>query len=156
MSIRNWGRLGFDTFGLNYIEYSIRYISHRDKYPSQNFCLRHIENIGRIDSRSSTSPFTSLNTVLYYISVIKLEASPMSKKNLRRINTLVSAQTLYHLENMRSFCGFNDIGRVIDKLVREKQIELNEGVRNHALGTFCCYPIYARTAHRSCIGQIYL
>lgn len=56
----------------------------------------------------------------------------MSKKNRRRINTLVSAQTLYHLEQMRSFCGFNDIGRVIDKLVREKQIELNEGVRNHA------------------------
>ena len=56
----------------------------------------------------------------------------MSKKNRRRINTLVSAQTLYHLENMRQFCGFTDIGRVIDKLVREKQIELNEGVRNHA------------------------
>lgn len=56
----------------------------------------------------------------------------MSKKNRRRISTLVSAQTLYHLENMRAFCGFEDIGRVIDKLVREKQIELNEGVRNHA------------------------
>lgn len=56
----------------------------------------------------------------------------MSKKNRRRISTLVSAQTLYHLENMRQFCEFNDIGRVIDKLVREKQIELNEGVRNHA------------------------
>ena len=55
----------------------------------------------------------------------------MSKKNRRRINTLVSAQTLYHLENMRQFCGFADIGRVIDKLVREKQIELNEGVRNN-------------------------
>lgn len=56
----------------------------------------------------------------------------MSKKNHRRISALVSAQTLYHLEHMRQFCGFNDIGRVIDKLVREKQIELNEGVRNHA------------------------
>lgn len=56
----------------------------------------------------------------------------MSKKNRRRISTLVSSQTLYHLENMRQFCGFNDIGRVIDKLVREKQIELNEGVRNNA------------------------
>ena len=56
----------------------------------------------------------------------------MSKKNCRRISTLVSAQTLYHLENMKQFCGFSDIGRVIDKLVREKQIELNRGVRNHA------------------------
>ena len=58
----------------------------------------------------------------------------MSNKNRRRIRTLVSAQTLYHLENMRQFCGFNDIGRVIDKLVREKQIELNEGVRNRGEG----------------------
>ena len=56
----------------------------------------------------------------------------MSKKNRRRISALVTPQTLYHLENMRQFCGYNDIGRVIDKLVREKQIELNEGVRNNA------------------------
>ena len=54
----------------------------------------------------------------------------MSKKNRRRISTLVSAQTLYHLENMRQFSGYNDIGHVIDKLVREKQISLNEGVRH--------------------------
>lgn len=56
----------------------------------------------------------------------------MSKKNMRRISTLISAQTLYHLENMRRFCGYDDIGRVIDKLVREKQIQLNEEVRNYA------------------------
>ena len=55
----------------------------------------------------------------------------MSKKNRRRISTLVSAQTLYHLENMRQFCGYNDIGRVIDKLVREKRQEMNEGVRSY-------------------------
>ena len=55
----------------------------------------------------------------------------MSKKNHRRITALVSSQTLYHLEEMRQFCGFNDIGRVIDKLVREKQVELREGVRNY-------------------------
>lgn len=56
----------------------------------------------------------------------------MSKKNRRRISTLISAQTLYHLENMRQFCGYNDIGRVIDKLVREKRERMNEGVRNNA------------------------
>lgn len=61
-----------------------------------------------------------------------MKVRDMSKKNRRRISTLVSAQTLYHLENMRLFCGFADIGRVIDKLVREKQIEMNEGVRNNA------------------------
>lgn len=62
----------------------------------------------------------------------------MSKKNRRRITTLVSAQTLYHLENMRQFCGYTDIGRVIDKLVREKQVELKEGVRSHA-GSKCTH-----------------
>ena len=56
----------------------------------------------------------------------------MSKKNRRRISTLVSAQTFYHLENMRQFCGYHDIGRVIDKLVREKRERMNEGVRNNA------------------------
>lgn len=56
----------------------------------------------------------------------------MSKKNRRRISILVSSQTLYHLENMRQFCGYTNIGHVIDKLVREKQISINEGVRNHA------------------------
>ena len=56
----------------------------------------------------------------------------MSKKNRRRISTLISAQTFYHLENMRQFCGYNDIGRVIDKLVREKRERMNEGVRNNA------------------------
>lgn len=49
----------------------------------------------------------------------------MSKKNFRRISTLVSAQTLYHLESMRRFHKYKDIGQVIDKLVREKQISLS-------------------------------
>lgn len=46
----------------------------------------------------------------------------MSKKNLRRIHTTVSTQTLFHLENMRKFCEYKDIGQVIDKLVREKRL----------------------------------
>lgn len=46
----------------------------------------------------------------------------MPKKNLRRISTTVSSQTLYHLENMRRLCGYKDIGQVIDKLVREKRV----------------------------------
>lgn len=56
----------------------------------------------------------------------------MSKKNRRRVSVLITAQTLYHLENMSRYCGYNDLGKVIDKLVREKQIELNEGVRKYA------------------------
>lgn len=58
----------------------------------------------------------------------------MPKKNRRRISVLVSSQTLYHLENMRQFCKYDDLGKVIDKLVREKQISINEGVRNYATG----------------------
>ena len=46
----------------------------------------------------------------------------MSNRNLRRIHTTVSSQTLFHLENMRKFNGYKDIGQVIDKLVREKRI----------------------------------
>ena len=55
----------------------------------------------------------------------------MSKKNFRRISTLVSAQTLYHLENMRRFYKYKDIGQVIDKLVREKQISLSRIYREY-------------------------
>ena len=56
----------------------------------------------------------------------------MSKNNRRRVSILVSSQTLYHLENMAQFCGHKDLGRVVDKLVREKRLDQNEGVRNHA------------------------
>ena len=56
----------------------------------------------------------------------------MSKKNRRRISILVSSQTLFHLENMAQFCGHKDLGRVVDKLVREKRLDQNEGVRNYA------------------------
>ncbi len=62
----------------------------------------------------------------------------MPKYNRRRVSVLLSTQTLYHLENMAQFCGHKDLGRVIDKLVREKRLDqhesINEGVRNHATG----------------------
>lgn len=43
-----------------------------------------------------------------------------NKKNLRRINAVVTAQTLGHLEAMAAANGWSekDLGRVIDKLVR--------------------------------------
>lgn len=42
------------------------------------------------------------------------------KKNLRRINIVVTAQTLGHLEAMAAACGWGekDLGRVVDKLMR--------------------------------------
>ena len=55
----------------------------------------------------------------------------MSKSNRRRVSILVSSQTLYHLQRMAQFCEHGDIGRVVDKLVREKRLDQNEGVRNY-------------------------
>lgn len=48
----------------------------------------------------------------------------MEKKNLRKIHCNVTAQTLYHLEHMAAAMGTNNIGRVIDKLTREKMIAI--------------------------------
>ena len=45
------------------------------------------------------------------------------KKNLRRTSVVITAQTLYNLEKMAAACGYKDIGRVIDKLTREKMLE---------------------------------
>lgn len=52
------------------------------------------------------------------------------KKNLRRISELVTAQTAYNLDRLAAMCGHKDRGRVIDKLVREKMLELNGGKRH--------------------------
>lgn len=56
----------------------------------------------------------------------------MGKGNRRRVSVIISSHTYKHLETIRQFCGYDNIGRVIDKLVREKQVELNEGVRDNA------------------------
>ena len=45
------------------------------------------------------------------------------KKNLRRVSVVITAQTVYNLEKMAAACGYTDIGRVIDKLTREKMLE---------------------------------
>ena len=47
------------------------------------------------------------------------------KKNLRRVSVTITAQTAYHLKNMADACGHRDMGRVIDKLVREHQTNAN-------------------------------
>ena len=41
-------------------------------------------------------------------------------KNLRHVNVVITAQTLYHLNHLAAMNGWGerDIGRVIDKLVR--------------------------------------
>lgn len=49
----------------------------------------------------------------------------MSKKNMRRISILVTAQTAKNLERLASMCGYREIGMVVDKLTREKMISLH-------------------------------
>lgn len=48
------------------------------------------------------------------------------KKNLRRISILVTAQTKGNLERLAAVAGYKEIGRVVDKLVREKMISLRD------------------------------
>ena len=45
----------------------------------------------------------------------------MKNRNLRHINIVVTAQTLWHLRRLAAMAGWGekDLGRVIDKLVRD-------------------------------------
>ena len=43
-----------------------------------------------------------------------------SKKNMRRISVLVTAQTAYNLDKLAAMCCYRERGHVIEKLVREK------------------------------------
>lgn len=54
----------------------------------------------------------------------------MSKNN-RRIRITVSSQTLWHLEQLQRQCGYTDIGHVVDKLVREKRLQLKRQDSNY-------------------------
>ena len=52
------------------------------------------------------------------------------KKNLRRVTLLVTAQPAYNLDRLATMCGYREPGHVVDKLVREKMLELNGGKRH--------------------------
>ena len=62
----------------------------------------------------------------------------MSIKNLRRLSVLVTAQTAYNLIKLAKMAGYKekDIGKVIDKLVRDRMIEIKRtlGGMNHESG----------------------
>jgi hypothetical protein len=49
----------------------------------------------------------------------------MSKKNLRRISVLVTAQTAYNLKKLADMDGQRNEGCVIDKLVRDRMVLIN-------------------------------
>lgn len=49
----------------------------------------------------------------------------MNKKNMRRVSMLVTAQTAKNLDRLAAMSGYFEVGRVVDKLVREKMISLS-------------------------------
>lgn len=50
----------------------------------------------------------------------------MSKKNMRRISVLVTAQTAKNLQRLAAMAGYRETGLVIDKLTREKMLSLRQ------------------------------
>lgn len=52
----------------------------------------------------------------------------MSRKNLRRISVLVTAQTAYNPARLAAMDGGNQ-GRVLDKLVQDRMLMLKEAER---------------------------
>ena len=52
----------------------------------------------------------------------------MKNKDLRRLRCLVKAQTLWHLERLAYLDGCGDVGRMVDKLTRDKMLALRQSV----------------------------
>lgn len=48
----------------------------------------------------------------------------MSKKPTRKITVRVTPQTAYNLELLMAMSGVKSVGRVIDKLVRDRMVAL--------------------------------
>jgi len=49
----------------------------------------------------------------------------MNKKNMRRISVLVTAQTAFNLKKLADMDGQRNEGRVVDKLVRDRIMQIN-------------------------------
>lgn len=52
----------------------------------------------------------------------------MKNKDLRRLRCLVKAQTLWPLERLAQMDGCGDVGRMVDKLTRDKMLALRQSV----------------------------
>lgn len=48
----------------------------------------------------------------------------MSKRTLRRVTMIVTTQTACNLKKLARMSGYGNVGLVVDKLVREKMIQL--------------------------------
>ena len=57
----------------------------------------------------------------------------IDKKNLRRISIVVTAQTKGNLERLAAVSGYKELGRVVDKLTREKMISLHAKENDYEL-----------------------
>ena len=53
-----------------------------------------------------------------------------NRKNMRRLSILVTAQTLYNLQKLADMTGSRNVGRVVDKLTREKMMELKGALKD--------------------------
>ena len=51
-----------------------------------------------------------------------------NRQNRRKITIRVTAQTLYHLQQLAEACGYKDLGRVVDKLTRERVMQRKKEV----------------------------
>ena len=60
----------------------------------------------------------------------------MNKKNMRRVSLLVTAQTAKNLDRLAAMSGYYEVGRVVDKLVREKMISLRCEKEGMACGDY--------------------
>lgn len=55
----------------------------------------------------------------------------MSKKPTRKITVRVTPQTAYNLELLMAMSGVKSVGRVIDKLVRDRMVALKGHREEH-------------------------
>lgn len=81
-----------------------------------NDAVRELLNAVGALAEMSLLPFTAT----------RRKAMKTEKKNLRRISIVVTAQTKGNLERLAAVCGYSEIGRVVDKLTREKMISLHD------------------------------
>lgn len=63
------------------------------------------------------------------ISILYMEAAAMRHK--QKLYMRVTIQTANNLEKLKSVCGYDSIGHVVDKLVREKMIQLSYKKRGY-------------------------
>ena len=55
-------------------------------------------------------------------------AAELNRRNLRKLTIKVTPQTAYNLHRLADI-GNIPVGRVVDKLVRDRMVELKEAVR---------------------------